>query len=483
MGQVRTLKRIVALAVVICIALTMLMFTSCKDDDTSSKTDDSTSSKTHESAGVRLPYSREDGMNPFNAKSLMNNSIMPLVYSGLFYVDEAYNAVPDLAAGSEVQGNTLIVTLGSKRFSDGTVISADDVVYSFQKAKESTYYASSLLFFTDVAAANSKTIVFTMNFKNVYAAASLTFPIVKLGTADAATGIPVGSGHYVYSVTTDGGLLECNSQYSDETYTMDKITLVNMSGDQALVHGLVINNYDAVFDDLSRGSSQRINASTIHVDLNNLIYLGLNPNAAFADVELRHAINVLVDRETLINEGLEGYGVATQQPFNPNWYATTDVPVPKHNIEKAEQYLSSNLAGRTLNILVNSDNNFKVKFAETLKTQLAEYGVNSTVTSVPYATYVGGVAGGYYDIYIGEYKLTNDMNIAGILADETLVTSYAEMLAGNMKCADFVTLFYDSQPFVPIAFRTGVLAYSRSVETEVVPLPHNPLANVMDWFI
>ncbi len=477
-------RRTTAYVLVLCMMATMLLtFTSCKGDENAKESETGTSSESEEHAGIRLPYSREDGVNPFTAKTLMNSAIMPLIYSGLYSVDGSYNANPDLATGSELQDNTLVVSLGSKHFSDGSSINADDVVYSFKKAKESTYYASSLSFFTDVSAANSKTVVFYMSFKNVYATSLLTFPIVKQGSADTATGVPVGSGHYTYSATTEGGVLEQNTQYSSEDYTTAQITLVNMSSSKALLYGLVINNYDGVFDDLSTGISQRINASMVHVDLNNLVYLGVNANSAFSDLELRRYLSAVIDREGLINSGLEGYGNATELPFNPNWYGAKDISAPKYNMEEAETYFSSRLSGRTLNILVNADNNFKVKLAEALATQLSELGVKSTITSVPYATYVSGVAGGYYDIYIGEYKLTNDMNISGLLGDETLVTSYAEMLAGNMKSSDFITLFYDNQPFIPVAFRTGVLAYSRSVETEVNPLPHNPYANIFDWFI
>ncbi len=484
MGAFNVFRRTVSFALVVSMMMLMLvLFTSCKEDDTTEESGNSTSSENKEHAGVRLPYSREDGMNPFTAKTLMNSAVMPLVYSGLYSIDESYNAVPDLASGAEIVDNTVVVNLGSKRFSDGSSINADDVVYSFKKAKESTYYASSLSFITDVSAANSKTVVFYMSFKNAYATALLTFPVVKQGSADDATGIPIGSGHYTYSTTTEGGLLEQNTQYSSADYTTAQITLVNMSSSKALLYGLVINNYDGVFDDLSVGTSQRINASMVHVDLNNLVYLGVNPNSVFSDLELRRYLSAVVDREGLINSGLEGYGIVTELPFNPNWYGSKEVSVPKYNMEDAESYISSHLAGYTLNILVNSDNNFKVKLAETLANQLSELGVKSTITSVPYATYASGVAGGYYDIYIGEYKLTNDMNISGVLSDEILVTSYAEMLAGNMKCSDFMTLFYDNQPFIPVAFRTGVLAYSRSVETEVKPLPHNPYANIFDWFI
>lgn len=477
-------KRIAAIVLLACMAVCMLtIFTSCNNDETSGNNDGGTSSAGAESVGLRLPYSREDGMNPFTAKSLMNSAIMPLVYSGLYAVDENYNAVPDLATGAEFHQNTMVVTLGSKRFSDGTSINADDVVYSFQKAKESVYYASALTFFTDVSAANSKTVTFTMNFKNVYAAALLTFPIVKQNSANDVSSFPIGAGRYVYSATTEGGVLKQNTGYSSENYETDEITLVNMSNSKSLLHGLVINNYDGVFDDLSDGTSQRINASMAHVDLNNLVYLGLNSNAAFSDLKLRKSLNVVIDRDTLVNAGLEGYGSAAATPFNANWYALKEVSELKFNINDAENYVASKLKGRTLNILVNSDNNFKVKLAETLKTRLAEIGVNSNITSVPYATYAGGVSGGYYDIYIGEYKLTNDMNISALISDEVLLAAYAEMLAGNTKCSDFMTLFYESQPFVPVAFRTGVLAYSRSVETEVDPLPNNPYGNIFNWFI
>ncbi len=484
MKAIAGMKRIIATILLFCMMLAVsVTFTSCNNDDATGNDDGSTSPTGAESIGLRLPYSREDGMNPFTAKSLMNNSIMPLVYSGLYAVDENYNAVPDLATGAEFHQNTMVVTLGSKRFSDGTSINADDVVYSFHKAKESVYYASALTFFTDVSAANSKTVTFTMNFKNIYAAALLTFPIVKQNSAENASILPIGSGRYEYSATTEGGVLKQNTKYSSETYETDEITLVNQSSSQSLLHGLVINNYDGVFDDLSDGASQRINASTAHVDLNNLIYFGLNPNAAFSEPELRKCLSVVIDREAFVNAGLEGYGFDTSIPFNPNWYAAKDVAEKKQNVSEAEKYLASKLKGRTLNILVNSDNNFKVKIAETLKNRLAEIGINSNITAETFATYAGGVSGGYYDIYIGEYKLTNDMNISALISDEVLLASYAEMLAGNTKCSDFMTLFNESQPFIPVAFRTGVLAYSRSVETEVAPLPNNPYGNIFTWFI
>ena len=41
--------------------------------------------------------------------------------------------------------------------------------------------------------------------------------------------------------------------------------------------------------------------------------------------------------------------------------------------------------------------------------------------------------------------------------------------------------FYKQMPFLTIGFRTGVLAYSKNLETEVKPIPGNPYGNVFEW--
>ena len=90
---------------------------------------------------------------------------------------------------------------------------------------------------------------------------------------------------------------------------------------------------------------------------------------------------------------------------------------------------------------------------------------------------------GNYDIYVGEYKLTGDMNISGLINDEEFKNKYFEMLSGTITVKDFVKDFENTMPFVPVAVRNGVLAYSRSVQTEVKPMPGSVFSNLTEWSV
>ena len=465
------------------LALVMLFsFAACKSS--SSENGNSNGASTKVSQPISIPYSREDGINPFLASSLMNDSIMPLLYAGLFKVDANYNANPDIALSAECSGSQVVVTLNTTRkFSNGITVTATDVVYSFNKAKSSTYYASSLQCITSATAQGSNTVVFTTSGANVYAASMLTFPIVKNGTAESQTDIPIGAGPYVYAPATDGGVLTENTYYN-RAVTMQQVSLVNIMDTTTLHYNFVVGNIGAVFDDMSTGESQRLSSGSAMVDLNNLVYIGINCNAGvFTSAALRVALASALDKSELLNSGFEGYGMTTDLPFNPNWYVAKDVKTTEVDTAEAKTYLKNNVGKQTVDILVCNANNFKVKMAETLASQLNSLGINTKIESVSYAVYQSGVAAGNYDLYIGEYKMTNDMNISDLLSGETVIASFASFRAGETSIDDFLVAFNEYQPFVPVCIRYGVLAYTKSVTSSVVPAPNNPFANLKEWFI
>ena len=72
------LRRVSALLLALCM---VLLLAACnRGDDTVSKTkeDDRKPAGVAEDTDLILPYSREEGVNPFTATSLMNAAIMPL---------------------------------------------------------------------------------------------------------------------------------------------------------------------------------------------------------------------------------------------------------------------------------------------------------------------------------------------------------------------------------------------------------------------
>ena len=160
-------ERIIRRAFALLLALGMvLLLAACRGgDDTPSKTKEDTRKPAGVAADadIILPYSREEGVNPFTGTSLMNEAIMPLIYDGLYTIDEHYEPSMSLAENITVNGTTLMLTMNSeRRFSDGSIISADDVVYSFERAKASTYYGSLLSGITEATAGGTSTVNFTL---------------------------------------------------------------------------------------------------------------------------------------------------------------------------------------------------------------------------------------------------------------------------------------------------------------------------------
>lgn len=464
----------------LCLVLVFLMlfsFSACNSADGSK---DSTKTETKVSTPISLPYSREDGLNPFFANSLVNSSLMPMLYAGLFKIDANYNAEPDLALSCTANGTSATVTLNTTRtFTDGQSISAEDVVYSFNLAKTSPYYSSSLSYILS-ASASGNNVVFTTSFTNAYLSAALTFPIVKKGTAGSADDLPIGAGPYTYSATTDGGELLASKNYN-RTIVMQTVSLRNIQDTSTLHYNFVVGNIGALFDDMSNGETERLSAGSALVDLNNLVFLGLNTTSGmFTSAELRKALAAVIDKSELLNSGMEGYGITTDLPFNPNWYAAKDIKTATTDVSDAKTYLKNNVGNQTVYILVCSSNNFKVKMAETLASQLNSLGIKTNIESVSFSIYQSGVAAGNYDIYIGEYKMTNDMNIAGLIPNDT---SFYSMMAGEITVEEFVSAFNEYQPFIPVCIRYGVLSYSKSVTSSVIPTPNNPFANLIEWYI
>ncbi len=474
-------RRIAALLLALCM---LCLFAACQKKEGGSAGDRPDTRKpagVSEDTDVILPYSREEGVNPFTCTSLMNEAIMPLIYDGLYAIDASYKPEMSLVENITVNGRTLMLTVNSeRRFSDGSVITADDIAYSFRKAKNSTYYSSMLNGIAEATAGGTTTINFTLTKPNQYITANLTFPIVKAGTADRSDDIPVGSGRYVYNHFDAGGVLKKSDQYGDR-FKADEIYLLNIPDKETLFNSLNIETVNAAVDDISDGELDRITASTTRAPLGNLVYIGINDNGALADASVRQAINAIVDRKAFVSSGMSGYAVSSDLPLAPEWFGREGIKTQSMDRGKAKDLLASALAEQPLKIVTVAGNPIKEQLAAELAKELKAAGVTCEVEADEPAVFRSAVKSGLYDLYIGEYRVTNDMDITGVIGDKQLESSWDAVLSGTSNVETFVKAFYKQMPFVTIGFRTGVLAYSRNLKTEPAPLPGNPYANVCDW--
>lgn len=469
-------KKLQKISAVLLVLLLVFSLTACgKKEESTSTTEEYVS--VAEASDLVLPYSREDGINPYKATSLMNEGIMDLLYQGLYTIDKNYKPTATLATEASFSGKTLTVKLNTdSSFSDGTYLNSSDVVYSFNLAKESTYYATGLSQFSSVQATTANTVTFTLSRVNVYALSNLTFPIVKSGTATDSSSIPVGSGSYTYAQAESGGLLTLQKGQEGKT---EQIYLLNVTDSDSLLNNLAIGNVDLVYDDICDGTLTRVdNAKEAQVDMNHLLFIGVNEKTAgLSEAETRQNISAVLNRTDLISTGVDGYGTPSTLPFNPAWYGLDGVETQTAKQDAAKAAVAQTFTGTTLTILTDADNAFKVKTANAVAQQLANAGINTKVEALTYQEYAKQVVSGGYDLYIGEIKLTQDMDLSSLLSGD-LLDNFYYLWSGDLKVSDFVTAFTEDMPFIPIGFRNGVVCYTQDMTTEVETLPGSPFANL-----
>ena len=124
----------------------MFCFTSCKKaGDNSSAFEPQSAEESSKRDYITLLYSAADGFNPYTVKTEINRNLCKLIYEPLVKLDNEFNPIFSIAENVNLDGKNCIVKIKTVKFSDGTDVTADDVVYSFNLAKNSqSGYASKL---------------------------------------------------------------------------------------------------------------------------------------------------------------------------------------------------------------------------------------------------------------------------------------------------------------------------------------------------
>lgn len=437
---------------------------------------------------LKLPYSKGDKLNPFTATSMLNQQLMTLIYDGLFALDKNYNPQPLLASNYSQSGKTLTVSLASSaKFSDGSGVSASDVVASFESARKSPAYKTQLANFSS-AKTSGNSVVFSLTDDDPYAVNCLTFAVTKGGsTEDGAA----GRGRYTYTAENGVGYLKASNARGNFSPKKTSITLYDVKDLSMLKYTLAIGNISFAFDDLRSGSYTRYSASVADILMNNLVYLAFNKSSsALSSEKVRRAVSLAIDRAKLADESFQGHAKAAYTPFNPEWSVisgkdytvSTDLEAAGKLLDEAG-YTSTNDAVRadsskkqlSLKIVVNKDNGFKFAAAQSIKEMLEKLKISVTVSALSEKDYRSAVASGKYDMYIGEVKLTENMSLSpllksggsvayGINTSGAASTAYTAFLSGSSDVNTFIEAFNADMPFVPLCYRSGLAIYTRTLK-------------------
>ncbi len=504
------------------VILALFVLTSCSDTLPTVILQTPTAEPT---GSLSLPYCASDSLNPFFSEGTDNQQLWPLAFLPLYELDENFTPQPVMADSAVQNGTTLQITLRSGILTaQGTALSIADVLYSFRLAKESPAFKRQLSVFTNISiGTTADVLLFTLSKPNINACSLLTFPIVQYGTADNTADLPVGAGPYSYVKTVEGVDMVYNPNYYDGHARTARIELTDTAADVSKVFSIKSERIDSTFNDLYDGEVLRLQATATTVPMNNLVFLGVNANNEHtSSAVFRRMISCYLDRSSITEHAFCSYAQPTSLPVHPAWSALatetcTDLTLPDKEkadelliqyesgddyeselsdgdeIISPEDLLSNSDGTYELRLICCKDNDFKTGTAARVSEQLSAANIRVEVVELEEEAYLEAIRNGEYDLYLGEVRMTADMDQSVFLVsggslgwgiDNDSITCSAvwdAYCAGSMTLTDYLSAFEQEMPFIPICFRQGIFYTSRSLVNEVFCKPENLYSNITVW--
>ncbi len=479
--------------------------------------DEKQDKKAKSKENITLYFNYSDSLNPYAAQSSGNKALMSLLFNSLVEVGNDFSATNVLASKIDVAGKKVVIDLGSYKFSDGSYITGEDVVYSIEQCKKAKHgaYVNQL---ENVSAysASSNTVYLTLKREDKNVCNLLDFPIIKKGTvnktnSDGKSIAPVGAGKYVLKDNLGEFSLVGNDHYF-ASKPANVIELKNIPDYDALEYLIRSNTVDAYYNDFDLNDMPKLSKSK-SVSLTNLVYLGLNHNASvLQDENVRQAISYAVDRRVISEKCYYSYSTPAKSLFTDNSSLrekSDEIFNTEQNTAKAVELLKQsgythlnaegyyqNDAGEivSLNLLCNAENNMQSLAATNVSKQLKSCGIKVSLVETTAKDYGNQVKQKNYEIYLAEIRLTKSFDYTSLLKTKVVYSTgkvksngflkiYKSYMSGKTEVKDMLESFSVQMPFVPLVFRVGTLTFSDRFNTELEGNMNNPYKNIDSLYL
>ena len=405
-------------ALLLCAAMAVSALTGCSGGADAQNAQEQSAAQTDTVVVAMGPTSEpEAGFDPAFGWGAGEHVHEPLIQSTLTVTNTDLTIGYDLATDYSVSedGLTWTVTIRDDAyFTDGEQLTAEDVAFTYNTVKQ-TSSVNDFTMLDRAEATDDTTVVFHMTRPfSIWPYTMAVVGIVPEHAYDSATyGIhPVGSGRYMLEQWDRGQqiILTANPNYYGEQPKMQRVIILFMEEDAAFLAAQA-GQVDVAYTSATYSGETVEGYSLAAYDSvdNRGINLPAVPagtdregravgNDFTADVRVRRAINIGIDRQEMIDHVLNGYGtpaysICDQLP----WY--NEASEVEYDPEAAAALLDE--AGWTLgedgvrmkdgvraelNLLYSNGDSVRQALAADLANQLGELGIACTIEGVGWDT-------------------------------------------------------------------------------------------------
>ncbi|MFI2641116.1 ABC transporter substrate-binding protein [Streptomyces sp. NPDC018610] len=365
-------------------------------------------------AGLSYPLST--GFDPMLTSGATPYAANMHLFEGLVDLDPATLAArPALATAmpTRINATTYRATLRKgATFHDGSPVTADDVVFSFERVldeKNASLMAQFVPFIDEVTAVDTATVEFKLKYPFALFPSRVSVVRVvpkKIAGADAKAfdAEPVGSGPYrfVEAVRENRIVMEAYDKYNGPHPAKAKKMVWNLISDpsarvSALASGRVQAIEDVPYIDIkSLGGKNKVES----VQSFGLLFLMFNcADKRFADKRVRQALHYALDTEKIISTALLGNAAAATgyvPATHPDYHKAATVY--GHDVAKAKQLLADAGVGKLSFTLLVTDTGWVKDIAPLIKESWAAAGIDAKLDIAQSPAQYAKVDKGSFDV-------------------------------------------------------------------------------------
>lgn len=392
-----------------------------------------------------------DYLDPYQATGADTRSLLFNVFEGLVKPDPDGNLQPAVAESlPDISEDGLTYTFKVRsgiKFHNGNAVTAEDVKYSLDKARE--YKIAGIVSIDTVEVADTSTVKVTLGDADNSFLAYLTVAIVPKDYEEQNTK-PVGTGPFVLESFTpqQSIVLKKNAEYwQEELPYLDEVIYKFKTDTNALLLDLQSGSVDYASVDYNNARQLGDSFTLVQSNSNAVQQLNLNNTfKPFSDIKVRQAVSHAVDPDEIINTVNFGKGVRVGTPVIPGLKTYYDASLTNaygKDVDKAKQLLSEAgyADGFELTITVPSNYQVHVDTAQVIVNQLQAIGVKATIRQVDWATWLSQVYQGR------QYEATIISVDGSSLTPESYLARYVSTSSSNFfnySSAEYDALYSDA---------------------------------------
>ena len=444
-------------------------------------------SGTAQAAKVPAVATLADTFNPYRSNTTLTLQNTGLLFEFLVCIDPSMQPEYRLAEAVLCSGTTVTVRLRSGcTFADGTPITAQDAAASLLAAKASASYGGRFANVSDVTVGEG-CLTITLTQPDCLFAYLLDIPVMKSDEVTATR--PTASGRYTYG---ESDTLVKNALAPFPCAGPDTLQLAAVSNYDAMVSGMSMGEIDLYLTPDDAAAADGISSQLVQFKTNELLFLGMN---TYADNPLcntaagRSLLSALTDRHEIAEECYYSRAYPATGLINGFYPCVRQLHTiaPQADNSPLEQTMAQLGYTRTagvgpftdadghkaeVQLLVYAGSSTKRYTATLLQQQWTKQGISVAIEEAEtFEDYLEKVQSGKFELYIGEMKLYNNMEMvclwqgsAGAWSSpgDQLLAAYQAFRADAAQAGQLEAAFAAQMPFIPLLWKNGSVTAGRA---------------------